>query len=327
MVKTAGGSEDDQNDTFCKVRVPAQGSNESTIHVEGNKAVVEKVVTAIENFVRRRNAQQTKIIEVAPEKHNLLIGRGGATRKRLEAEFDVKIDIPKRPQEGPARPEIKITGQPEDIEKARVKIMEMVDQESKMVTVARSIHHALSDRYNIFVRLRQDYRVTVSHEGVAPPPKPTKGKYSANGGQRKFPLIAGAQHDAAHYTWEVSDPSSAKQEEGTIPWVLRGSAADVSKALPVLEKAIQEALTRQRSCTGYLVLPDTASYRFIVGIGGAQIRAIREETGCEITIPRDQAGGAPIEIVGSREQVEDAKDIILHIVQTNGPKGQRGRGY
>lgn len=321
-MKNAGGSEDPKDDTFCNVRFPAQGSDEGTIQVEGNKAIVEKVVAAIDSFVRRKNGQRSQTIEVAPEKHSLLIGRDGATRRQLEAKFSVRLDIPQKSREGPARSQIKLTGLPGDIENARIDIMAIIDQESKTIQVPRRIHHALSDHENIFLRLRRSYEVTVSHAGANPPLKSPKAKYTPSRGQKSLPLITGEQHAAENYTWEVSDPSSGSQEEGVIPWVLRGPSAGVGKAVIALEKAIQEALTRQQSSTGYLLLPDAGSHRFIVGQRGSQINAIREQTGCRITIPRDQADGEAIEIVGSREEVESAKDIILDIVQK---RGQRGR--
>lgn len=324
-MKTAGGSEDTKDDAFCNVRFPAQGSNDSTIQVEGNKAVVEKVVAAIDSFVRRKNGQRSQTIEVAPEKHSLLIGRDGATRRQLEAKFDVRIEIPKKAQQGPARSHIKLTGLPEDIDNARNDIMTIIDQESRTLLVPRRIHHALSDDENIFLRLRRNYEVTVGHAGENPPPKSPKAKHTPNHGQKTLPLITDEQNAAENYKWEVLDPGSAEEEGGVIPWVLRGPSAGVDQALVALEKAIEGALTRQQSSTGYLVLPDAGSHRFIVGQRGSQINAIREQTGCRITIPRDQAEGEAIEIVGSREQVESARDIILEIVQNNRKRGQRDR--
>ena len=319
-MNAAGGSEDSKDVTFCNVRFPAQSSSESTIQVEGNKAVVEKVVAAINSIVGRQNGQSTQTIEVAPEKHSALIGRDGATRRHLEAKFSVKIDIPKKSPEGAARPNIKLTGLPEDIENARVDIMALIDQESKTIQVPRRIHHALSDEENIFLRLRRTCEVTVSHAGANPPPKPAKAKYTPNRGQENLPLITGERHAAENYTWEVSDPNSADQDEGMIPWVLRGPSAGVAKALVAVETAIQDATIRRRCFTGYLVLPDAGSHRFIVGQRGSQIKAIREQTGCRISIPRDQAEGGAIEIVGSREEVESAKDIILDIVRKRGQR-------
>lgn len=323
-MNNAGGSTDRKDPNFCNVRFPAQISSESAIQIEGNKAVVEKVVAAINSFVERKNGQGSEgsqTIEVAPEKHSVLIGREGTTRRQLEAKFSVRIDIPKKSPEGAARSHhIKLTGLPEDIEKARVEIMARIDQESKTIQVPRRIHHGLTEEENIFIRLRRNHEVTVSHAGASLPPKPAKAKYTPSRGQENLPLITGERHAAENYTWEVSDPCSADQDEGEIPWVLRGPSAGVEKALAAVEKAIQDASNRQQHLTGYLVLPDTGSHRFIVGQRGSQIKAIREQTGCRISIPRDQTEGEAIEIVGSREEIESAKDIILDIVRNRGQR-------
>jgi rRNA processing protein Krr1/Pno1 len=65
-------------------------------------------------------------------------------------------------------------------------------------------------------------------------------------------------------------------------------------------------------------------YRFVIGPGGAQINSIRKQTGCRITVPKDQAKGEAIEVLGSKEGVEKAKDIILGIVKNGGSGGGGG---
>ena len=137
-----------------------------------------------------------------------------------------------------------------------------------------------------------------------------------------MPLITDDRDDAGHYPWEVVDHTSGSAEEGNIPWILRGSAENVAKARAVLQKALEQA--KEQSATGYLVLPDPKMYRFVIGPGGAQINSIRKQTGCRITVPKDQAKGEAIEVLGSKEGVEKAKDIILGIVKNGGSGGGGG---
>lgn len=219
------------------------------------------------------------MIEVAPEKHRLLIGRDGETRRKLESQFGVSLDIPKLSQQGAARSQIKLTGLPGDVDRAQAHIMTLVkDQDSETVQVPRRIHHAISDNGNFFRRLRNDHQVTVDHAGEQPPPKSTGPRYAPNRGQNDLPLITDDQNGAENHTWEVVD-NSAEQDGGEIPWVLRGPSTGVSKARNAVEKAIEQGLALQQSSTGYLVLPDARSYRFIVGQGGSQINSIRKQTG------------------------------------------------
>ena len=101
----AGGS-DDRRELARTVKFPRQESTENTIRVEGNRAVVEKVIDAIQSFVKQRDSQAIEVIEVVPEKHRLLIGRGGETKRNLESQFKVSIDVPKISQPAPGRSQV-----------------------------------------------------------------------------------------------------------------------------------------------------------------------------------------------------------------------------
>ena len=47
--------------------------------------MVDKIVAAIEAFAGQKENSTTESIEVAPEKHRMLIGRGGEVRRALES--------------------------------------------------------------------------------------------------------------------------------------------------------------------------------------------------------------------------------------------------
>jgi len=323
IVVEAGGT-DDRRDLARTVRFPRQDSNENTIRVEGNKALVETIIASIEAFVNQRNNQITAIIEVAPDKHRLLIGRGGEIRRSLESQFKVNIEVPQISQEGPGRSQVKFSGQPGDVEKARDHILALVkDQEGETLQVPRRLHHSISDNGQFFRRMRNAHGVTVDHAGQHPPSKPAAVPRSQVNGGAALPLITDDPNSTANHSWEVVDNGGASADKGEIPWILHGSSENVAKARSVLQKAIEQAQMQQDSSFGYLVLPDPRTYRFVVGQGGSQINSIRKQTGCKITVPRDQAKGAAIEIVGSKEGVEQAKDIILDVVQNGGNGNKR----
>ena len=297
------------------MRFPGQESDDNTIRIEGSKAVVDKVVAAIEAFVGQRENSTTESIEVAPEKHRMLIGRGGEIRRALESQFNIGLDIPKLSQQGPARSQVKVSGQSADVEKAKTHILDLVkDQDGEACQVPRKYHQAISDNGQFFRRLRNEHKVTVDHGGHQPPKGSTALPRAQTNGGAPLPLITDDQDSVNSHSWEVAD-SGESVEEGDIPWILRGPPENVAKARAMLEKAIEQAKSQQSQSVGYLVLPDPKTYRFIIGQGGSQINAIRKETGCRITVPRDQAQGSAIEIVGSKAGVEQAKDIILDVVQ------------
>ncbi len=281
---------------------------------------MDKIVAAIEAFAGQKENSTTESIEVAPEKHRMLIGRGGEVRRALESQFKIGLDIPKLSQQGPARSQVKLSGQPADVEKAKAHILELVkDQEGETFQVPRRYHQAVSDNGQFFRRLRNDHKVTVDHAGHQPPKRSAALPRPQVNGGTSLPLITDDQDSIDNHSWELIE-SGESAEEGDIPWILRGSPESVAKARAILEKAIEQAKSQQSQSIGYLVLPDPKTYRFIIGQGGSQINTIRKETGCKISVPRDQSQGSAIEIVGSREGVEEARDIILDVVQNGGKR-------
>ena len=320
IVVKAGGP-DDRRELARMVRFPRQESVESSIKVEGNKAVVDKIVAAIEDIIKQRENQVVETIDVAPDKHRLLIGRGGETRRKLESQFKVNVDIPKQTAADQAPSGVKLTGLPSDVEKAKEHIMGMVKgQEGETVQVPRRYHHTVSDNGQFFRRLRNEHKVMVDHAGQQPPQKPTGSVPRARTNGDSLPLITDEQ-DSDAFSWEIRDDGDEPKEEGEIPWVLRGSPDSVAKTKVMLEAALERA--QQQSSTGYLILPDPRTYRHVIGPGGSQVNAIRKQTGCKITVPRDQAKDEAIIIAGDKDGVLEAKDMILEIVR-NGGTGGRG---
>lgn len=320
MVLDAGGS-DDRRELARTVRFPRQDAGGNTIHVEGNAAVVEKIIASIEKFVGDKENQYTEVLEIAPNKHRILIGRGGEIRKALESRFNVKLEIPRLEQEGPARSRVKLIGQPAAMDQAKAHILDLVrDQEGVTVQVPRHLHHAISDNGQFFRRLRNEHKVTVDHAGEQPSvPSSIQSRSRQNDG-KVLPLITDQQETPNSHSWETVDNDDTEAEAGEIPWVLHGSPENITRAQNALQKAMEQAQKQQQSSVGYLILPDPRTYRFIIGQGGSQINAIRRQTGCKISVPRDQAKGEAIEIIGSRDGIEQAKDVILETVQ-NGASG------
>ncbi|KAF2275343.1 uncharacterized protein EI97DRAFT_501939 [Westerdykella ornata] len=333
QIVAAAGGPDNARELARMVRFPRADSAESTIRVEGPMDVVEKIIASIEAQVQSLENQTTETIDVSPDKHRLLIGRGGETRRAIESKFKVQLDIPKQTATGAARNQVKITGEPAQVEKAKEHILDLVKgQEGETVHVPRHLHHFISDNGQFFRRLRNEHKVTVDHGGHEIPSRPAvseagKARKTANGGS--LPLItdedagSGAEE---RYSWEIIDhnPADAEDTSATIPWILRGPAENLPRAKQALEKAIENA-SKPKS-TGYLILPDPRSYRLVVGPGGSTINSIRKKTGTNVQVPRNQAQGEAIEISGPKEGVEEARKMILEIVNKGGSNGGSGGG-
>jgi rRNA processing protein Krr1/Pno1 len=248
-----------------------------------------------------------------------LIGRGGDTKKDLESKFTVSIDIPRQ---GSGQSGVKIAGLPANVEKAKAHILGLVkEQEGVTVQVPRKVHHTIAENGQFFRRMRNDHQVTVDHAGQKVPPKPTApANARANGA---LPLITDdADATDSLFSWTVVNTADSAGD-GEIPWILRGPTENVAKAKATLLAAIDQAA--KNSHAGYLVLPDPQTYRYVIGQGGSKVNSIRKATGCKITVPRDQAKDEAIEILGSAEGVEKAKELVLNAVKEggSGPNGNR----
>jgi rRNA processing protein Krr1/Pno1 len=270
-------------------------------------------------IIAERDSQTTETIDVPTEKHRSLIGRGGDTKKDLESKFKVSIDIPRQ---GSGQTAVKIAGQPSDVEKAKAHILDLVkDQAGETIQVPRKVHHTIANNGQFFRKLQSDHKVRVDHGGNKVPPKPTAPTNArANGGA--LPLITDdAEANSNVYSWNVVSMGES-DIDGEIPWILQGSPENVAKAKDILSAAIDQAL--KNTTTGYLVLPDPRTYRYVIGQGGKQVNRIRNATGCKITVPRDQAKDEAIEISGTADGVEHAKELILKAVE-EGRSGANGR--
>jgi rRNA processing protein Krr1/Pno1 len=321
-VVQAGGSAD-QRELARTIQFPKQDADGNTIKVEGRSEVVKKIVARIQAIVAERESQVTDAVDVPIEKHRTIVGRGGETKRNLEAQFKVSIDVPRQ---GSGQTSVKIVGQAADVEKAKAHIQNLVkEQQGETVLIPRALHHAVSNNGQIFRRLRNDFGVTVDHGGQTVPPKPTASSTStrANGGA--LPLITDEPETAADaHSWKVVEQNtSSSAEEGDIPWILRGSPENVEKAKKAIQTALEQAT--KHNAVGYLILPDPKTYRFVIGQGGSKVNAIRKQSGCKITVPRDQTQGEAIEVVGSKEGVEKAKELILAAVR-EGVSSRAARG-
>ncbi|KAI8631058.1 putative RNA binding effector protein Scp160 [Xylariaceae sp. FL1651] len=313
IVIKAGGPEDRRLQART-VQFPKQDADGNGIRIEGRQDVVDKIAASIEAFVSQRENQVTETLDVPVEKHRTLIGRGGEAKRQLESQFNVSIDIPRQ---GSGSTVVKLVGLPTDVENAKQHISSMVkESQGETLQIPRMYHNAISENGQFFRRLRTDHKVTVDHAGQEPPPKSKATNTRANTGA--LPLITDDAESAADaHSWTIVDTASS--EEGDIPWVLKGNQDNIERAKKAIAQALEQA--QKNSSTGYLVLPDPSTYRLVIGTGGSKVNAIRKQSGCKINVPRDQAKDEAIEILGSREGCEKAKDLILEAVR----EGQAGR--
>ncbi|KAG6270948.1 hypothetical protein E4U49_004959 [Claviceps purpurea] len=314
LVVGAGGS-DDRRELARTIQFPKREADGNTIKVEGRTEVVRKIIKRIQEIVAERDSQITEVIEVPTENHRSLIGRGGETKREMETKFSVSIDVPRQ---GDGKTGVKVTGRPDNVSQAKDHIASLIkQQQGETIQIPRNAHHAVSNNGQLFWQLRNNHQVTVDHAGHAIPAK-SKPDSSARANTDSLPLITDdAESTADAHSWKVVQTVST--EEGEIPWVLRGNPENVQKAKDIIHKALEQS--KKTDSTGYLILPDPKTYRFVIGPGGSKVNTIRQQSNCRIQVPRDQAKDEAIEIIGSKEGVEKAKDLILAAIR----EGEKSR--
>lgn len=314
IIVNAGGS-GDRRELARVVQFPKAESDGNAIKIEGDRQLVNNIVAAIQKIVEERNSQITETVDVPTDKHRSLIGAGGETKKGMEKNLKVSIDIPRQ---GSGETGITVTGLPADVEQAKAHILELVKgQEGETVQVPRKLHNDISNNGQFFRKLRNDLEVTVDHAGAKMPAKTTPPS-APSAKDALITDVKDASDDVEE--WFVFDKSDSG-ETGDIPWVLRGRAENIEQAKSILAQAIEQA--SKNNFVGYLTLVDPSSYGSIVGKNGSKVNSIRKATGCNVTVPRGQ-GTDPIEVVGSEEGIEKARELILQAVAEGKNKPARG---
>ncbi|KAM3497889.1 hypothetical protein MY10362_008770 [Beauveria mimosiformis] len=312
IVVGAGGS-DDRRSLARTIQFPKQEADGNTIKVEGRTDIVDKIIKRIEEIVAQRDSQITEVMDVPVDQHRTLIGRGGDAKRQLETKLGVAIDVPRQ---GDGKTGVKISGLAEKVSQAKEHIATLLkSQEGETIQIPRNVHNTISNGGQFFRQLRNNHQVTVDHAGQKLPSKPEAGPRVTGGA---LPLITDdADSTADAHSWHIV--KTANGETGDIPWVLRGNPENIAKAKELIEKALSQA--KKQDATGYLVLPDPRTYRFVIGQGGSKVNSIREQSNCKIQVPRDQAKDEAIEIIGTEEGVEKAKELILAAIK----EGQSSR--
>lgn len=287
------------------VAVPAAGTKDNKVRVQGSKKIVAKIVKIIQDMVAERESQISEVVDVPVSKHRDLIGAGGAAKRSLEEKFKVTLQIPKqgaKNKDGELDTGVTITGKAEDVATAKAKIQELSqDKWKEEILVPRTLHTTVSDNGNLPRKLKYELKVNVDHGSVR---TPRDGNPVVPAG-----AIGSDSEDKDSFRWSVVEDAVDHAANGTIPWRLEGSDENVAKAKAIIEAALDVALKHTQ--TGYLWLPDTSRYRFLVGPHGATVSHIREKSGCKIYIPKAGVADSAVTVRGSPEGLEKAKEMML----------------
>jgi hypothetical protein len=190
---------------------------------------------------------------------------------------------------------------------------------TKEITVPLKYHNAISQQGSFFRSLR-NFGVFVEHSVL-----PTK-----SGVPSRVPA-ARVDEAGSEPEWEIAS-NYQDTDEGDSTWTLK---ARDQAGLDRAEELVQEAINHASTLThvGFLTLPDRSLFPKIVGTKGANVARLRNETGADIIVSRENS---TIIITGSSESrpifekltsntgteahVIAAKDGILRMGNGRGPR-------
>jgi len=299
IIEKAGGA-DDQHRRL--LQIPDQDSKLKKITSTGPKPVVESIIQQVKEIVQEKENSVTEKLEVSKDKHRFIIGPSGSTRRTIESENGVTINIPNVNSDSN---EITIFGLPENVEKAKAKINELtVDDWKAVVDVPSTLHAAVSERGAFTRKLRLDYNVEVEHGNASSRayklssqfPTPPKSAFGSDEETIKFSIDESSQE--------------SKDESGVlIPWRLKGTDEDVSK----VEKLIKSRLEQysKDDTSAYLWVKNPSVFGKVVGPQGSRLNNIKKKSGSQIYVPRnsDKINNV-IYLKGTKESLEKAEKLL-----------------
>ena len=122
-------------DDFASVQIsfPDLGSNSDIVKLRGPKDDVDKCSRFLNKLYRDllESTYQVKV-PIFKQFHKFIIGKGGATIKKIRQETDTRVDLPESGSESDV---ITITGKKENVEKAVAKIQQIQSEMANVVSV------------------------------------------------------------------------------------------------------------------------------------------------------------------------------------------------
>ena len=154
------------------------------------------------------------------------------------------------------------------------------------LTVPLKYHHAVTQQGNLFRSLRS-FGVHVE-QSASPKNPPVPARPAADAGATTA-RIDDTEDSApsVEAQWQVV-PNYQDAEEGDSEWTFRARDQEsLDRALKMTREAIEHA--EKMSHVGFLTLPDRSSFPRIVGSKGANVARLRNESGADITVSREDS--------------------------------------
>ncbi|KAJ7217831.1 hypothetical protein GGX14DRAFT_598163 [Mycena pura] len=300
LVKRCGGPSDPKSQAGL-IRFPRPGDTAiDEVRLRGEPKLVAKLKEELETAAAIMRDRVVLAVSIPAEQHRALIGRGGQHLNDLQDRTGVQVQFPgsrSYNQVGEAMNAadlkdidaaniVKVSGPRAGCDKAIEALKSQVkptvaDGPTSTVVVPLKYHHVISQQGSFFRTLRT-YGVQVDQSDQpkksAVPPQP-----QANGTAR----IDETEAEESAIKWEITT-NYQDAEEGESTWTLKAKdQAGLERAEKQIKDAIQHA--EHMSHVGFLTLPDRTMFPRIVGSKGANVARLRNETGADITVSRENS--------------------------------------
>ncbi|KAI0663525.1 hypothetical protein C8Q70DRAFT_363295 [Cubamyces menziesii] len=338
LIARCGGPTDSKAQAGL-IRFPRQGEPSDEVRLRGEPKLVAKLKAELEKTVKTLKDRVVLAVEVPVAQHRALIGRGGQHLNDLQTRTGAQIQFPgSRSYTQVGEPEnaedlagvdpaniVKVSGPRAACEKAIEELKSQIKPPAPegvtgTVTVPLKYHYAVSQQGNLFRQLRSfgvHVEQSVQPSKPAVPPQPASQADAATAARIDDP---DADAGATEVQWQIV-PNYQDAEEGESVWTLKArDQAGLDRALKLIQEGIEHA--EKMTHVGFLTLPDRSMFPRIVGAKGSNVARLRNESGADITVNRDDN---TIVIVGSETAIETAKDAILKMTTNNNnrPRGRR----
>jgi len=326
-------------DTGVSVEVPSQEKNSNVIVLRGEQTQMGAALTQV---YANASSHQDAFVEAPEWMHRLLIGQKGATIREIQDKFGndkVKIDFTVKDKVG-----IELEGTPAELDAVKSELERRIAEIKKTTShtelIVPSQYHShligkggsnltkLKEEFGVQVKIPQeaDKSDKITIEGPPDGVKQAKiqlevlAKKMADEASdfivlnRRFhrQLIGSGGENIRklrdqYPNVQISIPEEkAKSDQIT----LRGPSKELAAAVVQVKKIAKDLEEK-----GYRIeVPILKQYhRNIIGKAGAQIKKIREETNCQIELPKENTDSEIIAIIGRKADAEKARKMIRDI--------------
>jgi predicted PilT family ATPase len=286
-----------QNRDLPPSRIPAQvllgkqAKKAATpgLQIRGPANDVEKLNAMILAFLEQEEKDElergfTTSFEYPHKLASHLIGTKGANIKKLQEEFDVEINYTEN--------KVDLKGPKAKCEAAKSHILssakKLEDEATHQIKIPQQYHYELKgSKGSQVIRLQERYNVRIN-----------------------FPRQAQAPIDDADAATEASFKNHPSQAPDIV--IVKGPRKGADEAREELLNLLQYVVDNSNSATVTVAAKQIPS---LIGAGGRELDALRNETKCRIDMPKkeDVEGNDRVEIRlrGTKKQVEEAKKLLL----------------